>query len=87
MKSSRTILTGMVLVMSFFSLGCSGIWYNLQPHRIQRLNRGPAPSMDPEFGLTTPKTRNQLASKQTSSGEPKAFANSAEIAGVRAQSE
>lgn len=87
MMSSRKILTGMVLLMSFLSLGCSSIWHNLQPHRIQRLNRGPAPSMDPEFSRKSPKTKNQLASNQRSSGEPKAFANSAEIAGVRAQSE
>ncbi|MDZ4687882.1 MAG: hypothetical protein SH850_22645 [Planctomycetaceae bacterium] len=29
--------------------GCASFWHDLQPHRLRRLNRGPAPSLDPEF--------------------------------------
>lgn len=29
--------------------GCASFWHDLQPHRLRRLNRVPAPSMDPEF--------------------------------------
>lgn len=32
--------------------GCASFWHDLQPHRLRRLNRVPAPSMDPEFSAT-----------------------------------
>ena len=38
------------LIALWFSqlVGCA-LLYELQPHRIRRLNRGPAPSIDPDF--------------------------------------
>jgi len=33
--------------------GCASIWHDLQPHRLRRLNRGPAPSLDPEFSAVS----------------------------------
>uniref|UniRef100_A0A7C2K0J8 Uncharacterized protein n=1 Tax=Schlesneria paludicola TaxID=360056 RepID=A0A7C2K0J8_9PLAN len=38
----------MVLLLEPLS-GCSSLFHNLQPHRLRRLNRGPAPALDPEF--------------------------------------
>ncbi|MFO0917963.1 MAG: hypothetical protein U0872_06560 [Planctomycetaceae bacterium] len=40
-----------LLVLSL--TGCS-LWHNLQPHRLHRLNQGPAPSLDPEFSRIEP---------------------------------
>jgi hypothetical protein len=33
--------------------GCA-LWHELQPHRLHRLNRGPAPALDPEFSQADP---------------------------------
>lgn len=35
--------------------GCASILHELKPHRMHRLNRNPAPSMDPEFTSITPR--------------------------------
>jgi uncharacterized protein YceK len=29
--------------------GCASVMHELQPHRLHKLNRHPAPSLDPEF--------------------------------------
>lgn len=34
--------------------GCASVLHELQIHRMNRLNRGPAPSEDPEFSRTEP---------------------------------
>lgn len=39
----------LICVLALGSLGCQSLLYDLQPHRLRRLNRHPAPSMDPEF--------------------------------------
>ncbi|HET6423996.1 MAG TPA: hypothetical protein VFG20_09955 [Planctomycetaceae bacterium] len=33
--------------------GCASMMHELQPHRLNRLNRNPPPSMDPEFTSVT----------------------------------
>ncbi len=42
-----------VWAMLFLSLiplsGCASLWHEFQPHRMNRLNRGPAPTEDPDF--------------------------------------
>lgn len=34
------LLTGLIAV-ALSAAGCSSMWHELQPHRLQRLNRGP----------------------------------------------
>lgn len=33
--------------------GCASVFHDLKPHRLRRLNRGPAPALDPEFSAVT----------------------------------
>ena len=47
MTSRRNILLWCLLAA--FCSGCASFWHDLRPHRIRRLNRGPAPSLSPEF--------------------------------------
>lgn len=42
----------LICVLALGSLGCQSLLYDLQPHRLRRLNRHPPPSMDPEFSAT-----------------------------------
>jgi len=86
MISSRTVLGCALLGSLMVNVGCSSIWHNLQPHRIQRLNRGAPPSIDPEFSQRDRKTQSRLARNQSPVKAPTLSANSAEIAVVRAQS-
>lgn len=53
--------------------GCQSLLYDLQPHRLRRLNRGPAPALDPEFSAVSQPT------------SPVVVANSGEAVVVRAQ--
>ena len=85
MVSSRTVLTCAVLGSLVLNLGCGNMLHNLQPHRIQRLNRGPAPSIDPEFSEWKPKRQIRMAKKDSAVKVPTLSANSAEIVIVRAQ--
>lgn len=97
MISSRTVMACAVLGSLIFQSGCS-LLYELQPHRLQRMNRGPAPSLDPEFtqwkpptsGTKSPATLGSttLGTKREDADDQSATlsANSAEIAVVRAQS-
>ncbi len=86
MVSSRTVLLFVILGSLSFVMGCANIWHELQPHRIQRMNRGPAPSLDPEFTLWKRKEQTRLANQDTTPKDATMSANSAEIATVRAQS-
>ena len=86
MTSSRTVLLSAILCSLIFNLGCSSFWHEMQPHRLNRLNRGPAPSLDPEFSYRSRDTKTKLAKKDASSRDAKLSVNSAEIAHVRAQS-
>jgi hypothetical protein len=53
--------------------GCSTLLYDLQPHRLRRLNRGPAPSLDPVFSAVSRPV------------DPLVVANSGQPVTVRAQ--
>lgn len=45
----------LVILLTASSLtGCSSLWHEMQPHRLHRLNRHQAPSLDPEFTSITP---------------------------------
>jgi hypothetical protein len=46
--------------------GCSTLFHDLQPHRLRRLNRGPAPSLDPEFSAVSRPMNSVVAN----SGQP-----------------
>lgn len=86
MISSRTALSCGLLSLLVISSGCAAIWHELQPHRMNRLNRGPAPSLDPEFSQTTPDKQSRLAKRDAISAQTMIRANQPEFANVRAQS-
>lgn len=50
---SRICLLAMIVITSSL-MGCASLLHDLQPHRMHRWNRHPAPSMDPEFTSTSP---------------------------------
>lgn len=39
----------LLTICALLTSGCASLLYELQPHRLRMLNRGPAPSLDPEF--------------------------------------
>ena len=86
MVSSRTVLVFALLGSLILTVGCANIWYELQPHRMQRMNRGPAPSLDPEFSLWKRNGQSRLANQNVAPKDATMSVNSAEIATVRAQS-
>lgn len=45
-----------VVLVSLLPVSMSGcaLWHELQPHRLHRLNRVPAPHLDPEFSQVDP---------------------------------
>lgn len=59
MSKLRTLIVLSLLVSG--AAGCSML-YELQPHRLRKLNSGPAPSFDPEFGLLDSATSSSVAS-------------------------
>ena len=85
MTSSRTILTCALVCSIMSNLGCASFWHDLKPSRLQRLNRGPAPSLDPEFSQRANSNKTQLVKRIKPRKGPTLSANSAEIATVRAQ--
>ena len=44
----RTLLLTGLIVCAFCAGGCSSVWHELKPHRLQRLNRGPGMPTGPE---------------------------------------
>lgn len=84
MISSRTVVTIALFASVVCQMGCS-ILHELKPHRMQRMNRGPAPSLDPEFSHWKPASPSLFAEKVSPSNRPTLSANSAEVATVRAQ--
>jgi hypothetical protein len=86
MTSSRTILCYALLGSLVANLGCSRMLHELQPHRLNRLNRGPAPSLDPEFTSKSPRQLPQLAKRISSAYDETVSANSTEVVTVRSQS-
>lgn len=82
MKSWRIIL--FVLFLTCLQCGCASVWHDLQPHRLRRLNRGAAPSFNPDFSRLNKPARNQLARFE----EPRPAemtANSADVTLARGQ--
>jgi hypothetical protein len=49
----RMLWIGLALLSTELLGGCSTLFYDLQPHRLRRLNRGPAPALDPEFSAVS----------------------------------
>ena len=86
MISSRTILLYAFLGSLVFNVGCANIWHELQPHRMNRLNRGPAPSLDPEFSYHAHDRQQRFAKRDASTNEAELSVNSNEIVTVRSQS-
>lgn len=86
MISSRTILSCALVGSFLLNSGCASFWHDLKPSRLHRLNRGAAPSLDPEFSRREHRSSTQLAKRQSPTKKPTISANSAEIAMVRAQS-
>lgn len=88
MRSSRTILTVALVGALVSASGCSNIWHNLKPHRLQRMNRGPAPSLDPEFSsFRRSDSKSKLAHRSSPEKAATLSVNSAQEMSVRAQSE
>ena len=84
MISSRTIMVCALVCSIMANVGCSSFWHDLQPSRLNRLNRGPAPSLDPEFTQNTRGHSTRLVNRVKKS--PSLSVNSAEVKVVRAQS-
>lgn len=68
----------MLVLLSVCSLGCQTLLYELQPHRLRRINRHPPPSLDPEFSAIKPhQLRGQpldsYAAKAAEKAEPQAM--------------
>ena len=63
----------MALLITELLGGCASVFHDLQPHRLRRLNRGPAPTLDPEFSAVS------------QPGPSVVLANSGEAVTVRAQ--
>ena len=47
-------------LLATLTCGCASFWHDLQPHRLRRLNSGPAPSLDPEFTQSDKPVKAQL---------------------------
>jgi hypothetical protein len=57
-----------IITIAVMCAGCQSLLYELQPHRLRRLNRHPAPSMDPEFSAIAPDLKVQPVQEVKSSG-------------------
>lgn len=44
----RTLLVAGLVALATIACGCSNMWHELQPHRLQQLNRGPGMPTGPE---------------------------------------
>jgi hypothetical protein len=71
MKPLKLLLLLAVLLES--TGGCASMFHDLKPHRLRRLNRGPAPQLDPEFSAIDAQPAEAVV------------ANSGVVATVRAQ--
>jgi hypothetical protein len=49
MMNMHSILRWALLIGVMTQVGCASMLHNMKPHRLRMLNRGPAPSLDPEF--------------------------------------
>lgn len=67
MPPLRTLILMALLVSN--ATGCS-LLHELQPHRLRKLNSGPAPSFDPEFGSLNSSTAVDIASAEAGHAPP-----------------
>lgn len=86
MISARKIWQIVVVCCLTLTVGCESVWHELKPHRLQRLNRGPAPSLDPDFSSINSKRSTNIAQTVRGSKPATISVNSAEVVHVRAQS-
>ncbi|MEK6259242.1 MAG: hypothetical protein AABP62_11560 [Planctomycetota bacterium] len=84
MSSYRKIL--LLSLLSVMQCGCSTFWHDLQPHRMRRINSGPAPSWDPEFSQTSASRSLLLAQRDYLTRPPVLTANRADVTVARGQS-
>lgn len=59
MRASRNYWI-LLIIGALLTSGCASLLYELQPHRLRKLNRGPAPSLDPEFSALPTKQAETL---------------------------
>ena len=86
MMSSRTVMEYALIASLAVNAGCASIWHELKPYRLHRLNRGPAPSLDPGFMSYKSKSQMGLVKQIPPAKHPTVSVNSAEVVTVRAQS-
>ena len=56
MTAFGRVLLAVAAAVSVAASGCSSTWHELQPHRLQRLNRGPGMPTGPEAYSSLPET-------------------------------
>ena len=83
MCSYRYIL--LVSVLTVMQCGCASVWHELQPHRMRRINSGPAPSWDPEFSQSAASRSLLLVRRDTTAEPPVLTANKADVIVARGQ--
>jgi hypothetical protein len=82
--SCRNIVV--LLLLTSFTSGCASFWYELKPHRLKRWNRGPAPSLDPDFTQSDRSSETRLVRlERDRSRTPGMTANRAEVTLARGQ--
>ncbi|MBC8115275.1 MAG: hypothetical protein H7062_12900 [Candidatus Saccharimonas sp.] len=84
MSSYRKIL--LLSLLTVMQCGCSTFWHDLQPHRMRRINSGPAPSWDPEFSQTSASRSLLLVRRDHSAKSAVLTANKADVTVARGQS-
>lgn len=77
MTSCRNCICALFLAV--FNCGCASFWYELQPHRLKKLNSGPAPSLSPDFTNRTSTHPPTLVRRDRSVKAAVMTANRAEI--------
>jgi hypothetical protein len=84
-KSCRSLL----LVMLFASMlcGCANFMHELKPHRLHRWNRGPGPSVSPDFSQMDRQPYTQVVRFSRPAKPAAMSANSAEVSLARGQNE
>lgn len=82
-KSCRNILLASLLAS--FTCGCASFWHDLQPHRLRRLNRGAAPSLNPDFTQSDRSVGTRLVNLSAPRKSAEMTANCAEVTLARGQ--
>ena len=83
MSSYRKI--ALLSLLTVMLCGCANIWHELQPHRLRRMNSGPAPSWDPEFSQTSASRSLLLVKRREPAKTPVLTANKAGVTVARGQ--